>query len=112
MLPYLLLSHPLTFFFNALLLTVVLFATTLTNSVVGSMYGCTLFLTMVLCSKAYPKPMSVASLHAGPRKERPKLRRWSDGVGEGNGGGIAYGMLGPVSTSVPRMFRTTVSLAG
>jgi hypothetical protein len=49
--------------------------------VLGTIYGCTLFRTIVLCSKAYAKPINVASDHAGPRKERPNLGGWMLGVG-------------------------------
>jgi hypothetical protein len=37
------------------------------------MYGCTLFLTIVLCSNAYASPMSFASVHFAPKKLMPKL---------------------------------------
>ncbi len=47
--------------------------TTSTSSVDGTIYGCTLFRTIVRCSKAYAKPMREASLQAGPMKEMPKL---------------------------------------
>lgn len=82
-------SHSLTLL---VALTVTFFsrrATASPRSVVGTRYGCTRCLTSVLCSNAYANPMRSASLHDGPRKLIPN------------------GMFGPVSTSVPRSFRTT-----
>lgn len=44
------------------------------NSVFGTRNGCTLFLTIVLCSKAYANDIKLASLKAGPMKLRPNLQ--------------------------------------
>lgn len=67
---------------------------TSTNSVFGSKYGFTFSLTIVLCSNAYANPINISSLHKSPKKLIPN------------------GIFGPVSTNVPRIFLTTVSLAG
>ena len=50
-----------------------LFPTTSTSSVEGTIYGCTLLRVCVLCSYAYAYPIRLASLQAGPMKLRPNL---------------------------------------
>lgn len=48
--------------------------TTSTNSVTGCTYGTILSLTIVLCSNAYPIPISISSLHFSPKKLIPNGR--------------------------------------
>ena len=52
---------------------IIYFPTTSASSLFGLMYGCTLPLTWVLCSKAYARPMSFASVNFAPRKLIPNL---------------------------------------
>src|SRR6266568_7799869 len=52
---------------------VIYFPTTSASSHFGLMYCCTLSLILVLCSKAYARPMSFASVNFAPRKLIPNL---------------------------------------
>lgn len=91
----------------------VLLPTTSMSSVEGTMYGWTLLRVCVLCSYAYAYPMRLASLQAAPMKLSPNLCRCRQPPRpEAGASRSTHGILGPVSTKVPLMFSTTLSLAG